>query len=75
MAAQPVFNCGCFGIAPGQPAGNVVLSVDNPFLTADQRAIILDNIENNPLSDRNINCTLTGDPDFCGYNRPEQDYF
>ena len=51
---QPVFNCGCFSVPPGEPAGNVILSIDNPFLTDEQRAIILDNIENNPLSDQNF---------------------
>ena len=51
---QPIYTCGCFGIAPGEPAGNLIISVDNPFLTDEQRALILDNIQNNPLSDQNI---------------------
>jgi outer membrane receptor protein involved in Fe transport len=79
---QPIYNCGgCFGVAPGEPAGSLLINVNNPFLTAAQRATILDNIENNPLSDRNIFCTLSDpeDPDEiaanCGDARPEQDYF
>jgi outer membrane receptor protein involved in Fe transport len=76
---QPIYTCGCFGIPAGQPAGNLILSVDNPFLTTDERSLILNNIENNPLSDRNINCTFAQTAAeaaaFCGANRPDQDYF
>src|SRR5439155_10104887 len=59
----------------GAPAGNLLLSVNNPFLTPSQQAVIAASIENNPLSDRNITCTFTGLPQFCGANRPTQDYF
>ena len=77
---QPIYNCGgCFGVAPGGPGGSLIINVNNPFLTADQRAIILDNIENNPLSDRNIGCSLAQSDEEaaenCGENRPDQDYF
>ena len=77
---QPIYTCGgCFGVPPGEPAGSLVININNPFLSADQRATILDNIENNPLSDRNLDCTLASTPAevaaFCGANRPDQDYF
>ena len=74
LTTQPEYNSGIFAGA-GQPAGNLILSVNNPFLTADQQALIESSIENNPLSDRNITCTFTQDPAFCGDNRPGQDYF
>jgi outer membrane receptor protein involved in Fe transport len=58
---QPVYNCGCFGVAPGEPAGNVILSVDNPFLTAQDRALILQSIANNPFSDQNLGLVANQD--------------
>ena len=79
LVAQPEYNSAIFGSAAGEPSGNLILSVNNPFLTAAQRSIIVQSIENNPLSDRNIGCTFAADPDeeaaFCGANRPAQDYF
>ena len=74
LTTQPEYNSGIFG-GGGQPAGNFILNVNNPFLTSAQRAVIEGSIETNPLSDRNINCTFTGAPQFCGANRPAQDYF
>jgi outer membrane receptor protein involved in Fe transport len=74
LTSQPEYNSGIFASA-GEPAGNLILSVNNPYLTADQRALIENSIENNPLSDRNIACTFSGDPSVCGVNRPAQDYF
>jgi outer membrane receptor protein involved in Fe transport len=50
---QPVYNSGLFDSA-GTPDGPIILSIDNPFLTADQRAIIQASIANNPFSDQNI---------------------
>jgi iron complex outermembrane receptor protein len=74
LTTQPEYNSGIFDVG-GAPAGNLILSVNNQFLTASQRAIVEASIENNPLSDRNISCTFTGLPQFCGANRPTQDYF
>ena len=53
LVAQPEYNTGLFNSA-GQPAGDLLLSVNNPFLTADQRALILQSIATNPLSDQNV---------------------
>ena len=53
LVAQPEYNTGLFASA-GQPAGDLLLSVNNPFLTAAQRALILQSIATNPLSDQNI---------------------
>ena len=72
LATQPEYNSGIFDSA-GAPAGNLLLSINNPFLTPEQRALIASNIENNPFSDRNLNCTLAGVD--CGADRPGQDYF
>lgn len=58
---QPEYNSGIFDF-DGAPAGNFIMSVDNPFLSDAARAAIVDAINNNPYSDQN----LFGDP---------QDYF
>ena len=50
---QPEYNGGLFD-APGTPAGQVVLSVNNPFLNSAARQTIIDAINNNPLSDQNL---------------------
>ena len=50
---QPEYNGGLFG-APGDPSGQVILSVNNPFLTAAARTAIVNEINNNPLSDQNF---------------------
>lgn len=55
LTTQPEYNSGIFA-SGGQPAGNLILSVNNPFLTPDQRALIIQNIQTNPLSDNNIGC-------------------
>lgn len=52
LRAQPVYNSALFD-AGGTPDGNIIISVNNPFLTAAQRQIILNSIANNPLSDQN----------------------
>jgi len=49
LATQPEYNSGIFD-AGGAPAGNLILSVNNPFLTPTQRQLIIDSIANN-LSD------------------------
>jgi outer membrane receptor protein involved in Fe transport len=74
LGGQPEYNSGIFA-GGGTPGGNVILNVNNPFLTPQQQALIEASIENNPLSDRNIGCTFSGDPAICGANRPAQDYF
>ncbi len=50
---QPEYKSGFFDV-PGTPAGDAILSVNNPFLTPAARASILDSINNNPLSDQNL---------------------
>jgi outer membrane receptor protein involved in Fe transport len=52
LATQPEYNSGIFDSA-GNPAGSLILSVNNPFLTAAQSAQIVDAINNNFLSDQN----------------------
>jgi iron complex outermembrane recepter protein len=66
---QPVYNSGLFDAA-GTPDGPIILNINNPFLTPEQRALIQNNINNNPLSDQNIACEF-GFPQ-CGF---VQDYF
>ena len=57
LVSQPEYNSGIF--APeGQPAGSLILSINNPFLTPAERTIIQSNINNNPLSDQNVLCTF-----------------
>jgi len=58
---QPVYNSALFANA-GDADGNLIMSVDNPFLTPAARAAIIDAINNNPLSDLNSGA-------------PSQDYF
>jgi len=69
LNAQPEFNSGIFA-APGQPAGDLILSVNNQFLTPAQQALIINAINTNPLSDQN----LTGEPqNFFFLNRANTD--
>ena len=58
---QPEYNSGVFDV-DGGPAGNFIMSVDNPYLTDEVRAAIVNAINTNPFSDQN----LFGEP---------QDYF
>ncbi|MGZ8347534.1 MAG: TonB-dependent receptor domain-containing protein [Allosphingosinicella sp.] len=53
---QPVYNTGLFDVA-GSPDGNLILSVDNPFLTPAARSAILASIAANPFSDENLGGT------------------
>lgn len=57
LVTQPEYNSGAFCAAAdlgvGSNCGNLVLSVDNPFLTAGQRAAIIDAI-NSGFSDQNV---------------------
>jgi outer membrane receptor protein involved in Fe transport len=52
LRTQPEYNTAIFAGA-GQPAGNIILSVNNPFLSAAQRQLIIDAINNN-FSDQNL---------------------
>lgn len=53
LREQPVYNSGLFDAA-GTPDGPIIMSIDNPYLTAAQRAAIQNSIANNPFSDQNI---------------------
>jgi iron complex outermembrane recepter protein len=57
---QPVYNSGLFDEA-GTPDGPIFMSVDNPFLTPAQQAIIQNSIDNNPFSDQNIGLVAVQD--------------
>lgn len=57
LREQPVYNSGLFD-AGGTPDGPIIISLDNPFLTPQQRAIIEASINSNPFSDENIGDTL-----------------
>lgn len=47
---QPVYNTGLFGAA-GDPDGNLILSVNNPYLTAAARQTIVNSLASNPITD------------------------
>lgn len=47
---QPVYNTALFDSA-GAPDGNFIIPLDNPFLSDSARAIIADNLANNPSRD------------------------
>ena len=65
---QPVYNTGLFDAA-GTPDGNIILSIDNPFLSPAARATILASAAANPLSDLN----LTGSQDVFYLGRANTD--
>lgn len=50
LRSQPIYNTILFG-DPGTPAGPIVMSVNNPFLTSTERAAIINAINTNPLAD------------------------
>jgi len=60
LRAQPVYNSGLFDSA-GTADGPIILSIDNPFLSAAQRTAIQNSITNNPGSDQNVYCNLLDD--------------
>ena len=62
LASQPVYNTGLFD-APGTRDGNLIISLDNPFLSEAARTTIADSIASNPFSDQNFGFVA------------EQDYF
>jgi len=70
LREQPVYNSGLFDAA-GTPDGPIIMSVDNPFLTAAQRATIINSINNNPFSDQNIG--LVGTQDYFYLSRANTD--
>ena len=51
---QPVYNSALFDAA-GTPDGNIILSIDNAFLSPEARAAIQNAIDTNPFSDQNFN--------------------
>lgn len=55
---QPVYNTYLFG-APGDPDGNLVISIDNPFLSPEARQTILSNLQSNPFADSTDSFLLT----------------
>jgi outer membrane receptor protein involved in Fe transport len=69
LGGQPEYNSGIFA-GSGTPGGSLILSVNNPFLTPAQRALIIQSIQTNPLSD--LNCPFG--PNF-GPCPASQDYF
>lgn len=50
---QPVYNTALFDAA-GTPDGNIIVSIDNAFLSPEARAAIQNSIDNNPFSDQNF---------------------
>jgi outer membrane receptor protein involved in Fe transport len=52
LRSQPLFNTALAGPG-GSPDGNIVVSIDNPFLSPEARAAIVSAINANPLSDQN----------------------
>ncbi len=58
---QPVYNTQLFGAA-GDPDGNIILSVNNPFLTTAARTAIVNAINDNPFSD--LNQGVVGSQDY-----------
>lgn len=66
LRAQPIYNTSLFG-SPGDAAGPVRISINNPFLTAAERAQIVNAI-NTGDSDQNV---FGGDP----FTGAPQDYF
>lgn len=52
LASQPTYQYAFFGNA-GDPDGNLIVPLSNPYLSAANRAAIQNSIINNPLSDQN----------------------
>lgn len=65
LASQPVYNSGLFGAA-GSRDGNLILSVNNPFLNSAARAAIVQQIAANPLSDQNLGFAANQDYFYLG---------
>ena len=65
LREQPVYNSGLFDAA-GTPDGPIIVSINNPFLTPEQRAVIQDSINNNPFSDQNIGLVAVQDYFYLG---------
>jgi iron complex outermembrane receptor protein len=66
---QPEYNTYLFAAA-GEPAGQFIISLDNPFLAPSARAIIANNIANNPASDANL---IGADQDYFYLTRANTD--
>lgn len=50
LRSQPVYNTGLFDVA-GAPDGNLLLSLDNPYLSAAARQTIVNSLATNPIAD------------------------
>ncbi|MGZ2411220.1 iron complex outermembrane recepter protein [Sphingomonas sp. F9_3S_D5_B_2] len=70
LREQPVYNSGLFGAA-GAPDGPIIMNINNPFLTAQQRALIQNSINTNPFSDQNVG--VVGTQDYFYYSRGNTD--
>lgn len=53
LATQPEYNTAAFGTPAGEPGGNIILSINNPFLSPEERAAIVNAI-NTGFSDQNL---------------------
>ena len=53
LVDQPVYNSALFDAA-GTPDGNIIVSINNPYLSDAARAAIQNSIDNNPFSDQNF---------------------
>ncbi len=70
LTDQPAYNSGLFD-SPGTRDGNLILSVNNPFLSSTARAAIINSINNNPLSDLNLG--VTDNQDYFYFGRANYD--
>jgi outer membrane receptor protein involved in Fe transport len=71
---QPVYNSGLFDVA-GAPDGNIVLSLNNPFLSQEARDIIAANLAVNPFFDPSFCDALVGDPECFQLGRANTDIY
>ena len=70
LTDQPAYNSALFD-APGTRDGNLILSVNNPFLAPAARAAIVSSINTNPLSDLNLG--VTNNQDYFYFGRANYD--
>lgn len=65
LASQPVYNTGLFAPA-GTRDGNLIISLNNPYLSADARTTIANSIASNPYSDQNFDGVANQDYFYLG---------